>query len=86
VVEKRPTVKEEIRVRKDVIQDVELVDEDVRREEVGIEDQTERLEGQTESGREGKTAETDQRGRQAETKQPGKENFIDKAKRKMQGR
>ena len=41
VVEKRPEVKEEIRVRKDAVQDEELVEEDVRREEVDIEDQTE---------------------------------------------
>ena len=41
VVEKRPEVKEEIRVRKDVVQDEELVEEDVRREEVDIDDQTE---------------------------------------------
>src|SRR5919199_844761 len=41
VVEKRPVVKEEIRVRKDAVQDEELVEEDVRREEVDIEDQTE---------------------------------------------
>ncbi len=42
VVEKRPEVKEEIRVRKDVAQDEEVVEEDVRREEVDIDDQTER--------------------------------------------
>src|SRR5919202_1393977 len=42
VVEKRPEVKEEIRVRKDVVQEEELVEEDVRREEVDIDDQTER--------------------------------------------
>src|ERR687885_762678 len=41
VVEKRPEVKEEIRVRKDVVQEEELVEEDVRREEVDIDDQTE---------------------------------------------
>jgi stress response protein YsnF len=41
VVEKRPEVKEEIRVRKDAVQDEELVEEDVRREEVDIEDQSE---------------------------------------------
>src|ERR671921_212341 len=39
VVEKRPVVKEEIRVRKDVVEDEEVVEEDVRREEVDIEDQ-----------------------------------------------
>src|ERR671912_1895259 len=41
VTEKRPVVKEEIRVRKDVVQDEEVVEEDVRRE-VDIDDQTER--------------------------------------------
>jgi uncharacterized protein (TIGR02271 family) len=40
VVEKRPVVKEEIRVRKDVVQDEEVVEEDVRREEVDVEDAT----------------------------------------------
>ncbi len=45
VVEKRPEVKEEIRVRKDVVHDEELVEEDVRREEVEIDDQTERRGG-----------------------------------------
>src|SRR5215204_6010984 len=77
VVDKRPVVKEEIRVRKDV-----------RREEVDIEDQTHRLEEgrSTESRREGQTAETpEQPGRQAGTEQTGKEGFLDKAKRKMQG-
>jgi hypothetical protein len=33
-------VKEEIRVRKDVVQDEEVVEEDVRKEEVDIDDQT----------------------------------------------
>jgi uncharacterized protein (TIGR02271 family) len=42
VVEKRPVAKEEIRVRKDVVEDVETVEEDVRREEVDVEDETER--------------------------------------------
>jgi uncharacterized protein (TIGR02271 family) len=40
VVGKRPVVKEEIRVRKDVVEDTETVEEDVRREEV--EDETKR--------------------------------------------
>jgi len=39
VVEKRPVVEEEVRVRKDVVEDTEVV-EDVRREEVDVEDQT----------------------------------------------
>ncbi len=42
VVEKRPVAKEEIRIRKDVVQDEEVVEEDVRKEEVDIDDQTER--------------------------------------------
>jgi uncharacterized protein (TIGR02271 family) len=42
VVEKRPVVKEEIRLRKEVIEDEEVVEEDVRKEEVDVDDQTER--------------------------------------------
>jgi uncharacterized protein (TIGR02271 family) len=42
VVEKRPVAKEEIRVRKDVVHGEEVVEEDVRREEVDVEDQTAR--------------------------------------------
>jgi uncharacterized protein (TIGR02271 family) len=42
VTEKRAVAKEEIRVRKDVVEDTEVVEEDVRREEVEIEDDTER--------------------------------------------
>ena len=42
VVEKRPVVKEEIRLRKDVIEDEEVVERDVRKEEVEVDDQTER--------------------------------------------
>jgi uncharacterized protein (TIGR02271 family) len=42
VVEKRPVAKEEIRIRKDVVEDTEVVEEDVRREEVDVVDQTER--------------------------------------------
>jgi uncharacterized protein (TIGR02271 family) len=41
VVEKRPVVKEEIRLRKEVVEDDELVEGDVRKEEVEVEDQTE---------------------------------------------
>jgi uncharacterized protein (TIGR02271 family) len=44
VVEKRPVAKEEIRVRKDVVEDTEVVEEDVRREEVDVDDETERRE------------------------------------------
>ncbi len=40
VVDKRPVVKEEVRVRKDVVQDEEVVEEDVRKEEVDVEDAT----------------------------------------------
>ena len=39
---KRAVAKEEVRVRKDVVQDTEVVEEDVRREEVDVEDATER--------------------------------------------
>jgi uncharacterized protein (TIGR02271 family) len=42
VVEKRAVAKEEIRLRKDVVEDTEVVEEDVRREEVEVEDDTER--------------------------------------------
>ena len=42
VVEKRPVVKEEFRVRKDVVAEEEVVEEDVRREEVDVEDATTR--------------------------------------------
>ena len=38
VVDKRAVVKEEIRVRKDVVQDEEVVEEDVRKEEIDIDD------------------------------------------------
>src|SRR5215207_1785410 len=40
VVEKRPVVKEELRIRKDVVLDEEVVEEDVRKEEVEVEDAT----------------------------------------------
>jgi uncharacterized protein (TIGR02271 family) len=42
VVEKRPVVKEELRIRKEVVEEVEVVEEDVRREEIDVDDQTER--------------------------------------------
>jgi uncharacterized protein (TIGR02271 family) len=38
VVEKRPVAKEEVRIRKDVVEDTEVVEEDVRREEVDVDD------------------------------------------------
>jgi uncharacterized protein (TIGR02271 family) len=40
VTEKRPVAKEEIRVRKDAVEDEEVVEEDVRREEVDVDDET----------------------------------------------
>jgi uncharacterized protein (TIGR02271 family) len=40
VVGKRAVVKEELRLRKDVVEDEEVVEEDVRKEEVEIDDQT----------------------------------------------
>jgi uncharacterized protein (TIGR02271 family) len=40
VVEKHPVAKEEIRIRKDVVEDTQVVEEDVRREEVDVEDAT----------------------------------------------
>jgi uncharacterized protein (TIGR02271 family) len=42
VVEKRPVAKEEVRIRKDVVEDTEVVEEDVRREEVEVDDQSTR--------------------------------------------
>jgi uncharacterized protein (TIGR02271 family) len=42
VVEKRPVAKEEVRIRKDVVEDTEMVEEDVRREEIDVEDETTR--------------------------------------------
>ncbi len=50
VVEKRPVVKEELRIRKDVVEDEEIVEEDVRKEEVEIDDET--------TGRGGRPGET----------------------------
>ena len=41
VVEKWPVAKEEVRIRKDVVEDTETVEEDVRREEVEVDDDTE---------------------------------------------
>lgn len=40
VVSKRAVAKEEIRVRKDVVEGTEVVEEDVRREELDMEDET----------------------------------------------
>jgi len=82
VVEKRPVVKEEIRVRKDAVQDEEIVEEDVRREEIDVEDAT-----TTRGRRAGETALTAQEAeRRAEEGRPRRdEDFIEKAKRKLQG-
>jgi uncharacterized protein (TIGR02271 family) len=91
VVDKRPVVKEEIRVRKDVVQDEQVVEEDVRKEEVDIEDRTQRLEGRAEGRRgvEGEadrtTAESERRADHSGKEETGKEDFIEKAKRKLQG-
>lgn len=40
VVEKRPVAKEEVRVRKDLVEDTEVVEEDVRREEINGDDES----------------------------------------------
>ena len=40
VVEKRPVIKEEIRIRKSTVEEEEVIEEDVRKEEVDIDDQT----------------------------------------------
>ena len=45
IVHKRPVLKEEVRIRKDVVEEKEVVEEDVRREEVEVEDETERRGG-----------------------------------------
>jgi uncharacterized protein (TIGR02271 family) len=42
VVGKRAVAKEEVRIRKDVVEDTEVVEEDVRREEIEVEDETKR--------------------------------------------
>ena len=42
VVSKRPVVKEEVRIRKDVVEDTQIVEEDVRREEIEVDDETTR--------------------------------------------
>ena len=40
VTEKRPVVKEEVRLRKDVVEDGQVVEEDVRKEEIDVDDAT----------------------------------------------
>ncbi len=42
VVGKRAVAKEEVRIRKDVVEDTEVVEADVRREEIDVEDETKR--------------------------------------------
>jgi len=39
VVEKQPVVKEQIHLRKEAVEDVEVIEEDVRKEEVDVDDQ-----------------------------------------------
>jgi uncharacterized protein (TIGR02271 family) len=93
VVDKRPVVKEEIRVRKDVVQDEEVVEEDVRKEEVDVEDATERRGARAQEGRrgEGQTDRTTGGESERRAEQPGREGtgeeegFMDKAKRKLEG-
>ena len=93
VVDKRPVVKEEIRVRKDVVQDEEVVEEDVRKEEVDVEDATERRGARAQEGRrgEGQTDRTTGGESERRAEQPGREGtgeeegFMDKAKRKLGG-
>ena len=45
IVDKRAVAKEEVRVRKEAVEDTEVVEEDVRREEIEVEDDTERGRG-----------------------------------------
>jgi uncharacterized protein (TIGR02271 family) len=40
VTDKRAVVKEELKIRKDVVEDEEVVEEDVRKEEVDVDDET----------------------------------------------
>jgi uncharacterized protein (TIGR02271 family) len=42
IVDKRAVAKEEVRLRKDVVEETEVVEEDVRREEIDVEDATTR--------------------------------------------
>ena len=87
ITEKRPVVKGEIRIRKDAVQDEEVVEEDVRREEVDVEDAT-ATRGRRGAGKTARTANPEGR---AEEDRPGREeagrdeDFFEKAKRKLQG-
>ncbi len=42
VVEKQPVAKEEVRIRKDVVEDEEVVEDEVRKEEIDVDDESER--------------------------------------------
>ena len=80
-------------MRKDVVQDEEVV-EDVRKEEVDVEDATERRGARAQEGRrgEGQTDRTTGGESVRREGQPGREGtgeeegFLDKAKRKLEGR
>jgi uncharacterized protein (TIGR02271 family) len=92
VIDKRPVVKEEIRIRKDVVEDEQVVEEDVRKEEVEVEDRIERLGAGAEhphtEGEMDRSATESERRSDAERpgrEETGKEDFIEKAKRKLQG-
>ena len=87
ITEKRPMVKGEIRIRKNAVQDEDVVEENVKREEVDVEDAT------ATRGRRGagETAQDIQPERRAEEERPAREEtgrdegVLDKAKRKLQG-
>ena len=87
ITKNRPVVKGEIRIRKDAVQDEEIVEEDVRREEVDVEDAT-ATRGRRGAGKTARTANPEGR---AEEDRPGREetgrdeDFFEKAKRKLQG-
>jgi hypothetical protein len=79
-------------VRKDVVEDEQVVEEDVRKEEVEVEDATERLGDRADHPRtEGETDRTAAESQsRADAERPGgeetgNEDFIEKAKRKLQG-
>jgi hypothetical protein len=79
-------------VRKGVVEDEQVVEEDVRKEEVDVEDATERLEGRAESRRgveelmDRTTAGSERRAHNPSREETGKEEgFIEKAKRKLEG-
>jgi uncharacterized protein (TIGR02271 family) len=82
VVEKRPEVKEEIRVRKDVAEEEAVVEEDVRREET--ERRGEARSGQTEQPERAHSERRAEEEEPSSSAPPRDEGFIDKAKRKLQ--